>query len=432
MIRRIDVSRPPGVSSAMTMASRSEEDDSPFSMNSADAGPIAPSTCRTRTTLAAAGNACRPATIKHKQPKRDNRRIMAKVIAHLLAVRRSEIRGVVPVLAQRGMFFQSGMSNFESGAFLSRAAADVLSRLVWGDDFLEIVGQYGPYSAGGVIDAVKAGGACFSKGVVMNRTVSRIAMVLFLLLSVCAGSGSAAASCLDHIEAGKLLRVCVWPDYYGISFRNPKTQQLSGVDVDMARELGKDLGVKVQFVDSSFARLVDDVLQEHCDIAMFAIGVTPGRMKYLRFTTPHLASDIYAIASKTNPRIKDWSDIDKPGTVVAVAKGTLHEPVMKDKLKAARLLVLDTPFAREQEVQSGRADVFMTDYPYSQRFLVNADWAKLIAPPGKYHVTPYAYAMKPGDDVWYSRVERFVRDIKRDGRLSAAASRYGLSSIVVP
>jgi hypothetical protein len=94
---------------------------------------------------------------------------------------------------------------------------------------------------------------------------------------------------------------------------------------------------------------------------------------------------------------------------------------MKEKLKAAQLLVLDTPFAREQEVQSGRADVFLTDYPYSQRFLASTDWARLVSPPSTYHITPYAYAMQPGDDAWAARIERFVSDIKRDGRLLAAA-----------
>ena len=32
---------------------------------------------------------------------------------------------------------------------------------------------------------------------------------------------------------------------------------------------------------------------------------------------------------------------------------------------------------------------------------------------------------------WFNRVEQFVRDIKRDGRLLRAASRYRLESIVV-
>jgi ABC-type amino acid transport substrate-binding protein len=188
----------------------------------------------------------------------------------------------------------------------------------------------------------------------------------------------------------------------------------------------------VVFVDSSFAKLTDDVTQDRCDVAMFAVGITPARQERLRFTPPHLASDIYGVVSKAYRRIQRWDDIDKPGVVVAVAKGTLHEPVMRNKLKDAQLLVLDTPFAREQEVQSGRADVFMTDFPYSQRFLANADWARLIAPPGNYHITPYAYALAPGDDIWHTRLTRFVADIKRDGRLMAAARAHRLDPIVAP
>lgn len=266
-------------------------------------------------------------------------------------------------------------------------------------------------------------------------------MYLFRVLTACvfaslltspAMAQNEADSHLARIKSTKLVRVCIWPDYYSITYRNPKTQQLSGIDIDMANALGKDLGVAVQFVDSSFAKLVDDVTQDRCDVAMFAVGITPTRAEKLRFTKPHLASDIYAITTKSNRRIKGWGDIDKPGSVVAVAKGTLHEPVMKAKLKAAQLLVLDTPFAREQEVQSGRADVFMTDYPYSQRFLANADWARLVSPPGTYHVTPYGYAIKPGDDAWHARLEGFVADIKRDGRLLASAKQHGLSPIVAP
>jgi ABC-type amino acid transport substrate-binding protein len=241
---------------------------------------------------------------------------------------------------------------------------------------------------------------------------------------------TAPARHLSQVLAAKNLRVCIWPDYYSISYRNPKTQALSGIDVDLAQELGRDLGVSVSFVDSSFASLADDLLQERCEVAMFAVGITPERQKRLRFTDPHLASDIYAVTSKTNRRIRQWADIDQPGSVVAVAQGTLHEPVMQAKLKNAQLLVLNTPFAREQEVQAGRADVFMTDYPYSQRFLANADWARLVAPDSSYHVTPYGYALAPGDDAWYERLQGFVADIKRDGRLLAAARRYKLEPIV--
>jgi ABC-type amino acid transport substrate-binding protein len=249
---------------------------------------------------------------------------------------------------------------------------------------------------------------------------------------LCVPARAAEPDRLAHVQSSKVLRVCIWPDYYGISYRSPKTLQLSGIDIDNARALAADLGVEARFVDSSFAQLVQDLEADRCDLAMFAIGITPARREKLRFTQPHLVSDIYAITTQANRRIQSWADIDQPGTVVAVAKGTLHEPVMKDRLKHAELRVLDTPHAREQEVQSGRADVFMTDFPFSRRMLDSSDWARLVAPPAAYHLTPYAWAMQPGDDRFATRVDGFLSSIKADGRLMVNARRYGLDPIVAP
>jgi len=258
----------------------------------------------------------------------------------------------------------------------------------------------------------------------MTRLFQTLLFTFLVTASVLAQAGR-----LDRVLAAGEVRVCIWPDYYGISYRNPKTQQLSGIDVDMAQVLARDLGVKLRFIDSSFARLIDDVTQDRCDIAMFAIGITPQRAEKLRFTRPHLVSDIYAITSKSNRLIKTWDDIDQPGVVVAVAKGTLHEPVMRDKLKRATLLVTATTQGREQEVEAGRADVFMTDFPFSRRMLETTDWARLVAPTSTYHLTRYAYAMQQGDDAWHARIERFLSDSRRNGQLLAAIKRHKLDPI---
>lgn len=244
-------------------------------------------------------------------------------------------------------------------------------------------------------------------------------------------SGAHADDRLERIEAHGEVRVCIWPDYYSISYRDPRTQLLSGIDIDLAHELGRDLGVAVEFVDSSFAQLLADLQAERCEVAMFAIGITPQRQQQLRFTSPYLASDVMAITTRSNRRIRSWEDIDRPGVVVAVAKGTLHEPLMLERLAHAHLIAPETPRSRELAVQSGRADVFMTDFPYSLRMLETTDWARMIQPASHYHVTPYAWAVMPGDERWYQRLEEFVRTIKRDGRLRAAASKYGLEPIVV-
>ncbi|MBL8484009.1 MAG: amino acid ABC transporter substrate-binding protein [Rhodocyclaceae bacterium] len=263
---------------------------------------------------------------------------------------------------------------------------------------------------------------------VCSLLIMRLVLKLLLLFPCIA---CAQTALLERIQTARLLKVCIWPEYYGISFRNPRTNQLAGIDIDMAGELAKSLNAKLEFVDSSFARLIEDVSGGRCDIAMFAIGVTPKRAQFLRFTRPYLESDIYAITSRGNRRIKSWGDIDQPGVVVAVAEGTLHEGVMRDKLAHATLRVMTTSYARELEVESGRADVFMTDFPYSRRMLETTDWARLVSPPGVYHLTPYAYAIKPGDDNWFDHVERFLVEVKRDGRLLASAKRHKLERILV-
>ncbi len=253
-----------------------------------------------------------------------------------------------------------------------------------------------------------------------------IYLIIFIQIQLFAQYNS-----LDEILEQKELRVCVWPEYYGISYLDVRTQQFMGIDTDLAKELAKDLKVNLKFVNSSFATLIDDVTTSKCHIAMFAIGNTPQRREKIRFTTAHLSSDVYAITTKNNRRVQNWDDIDKTGNVVAVAKGTYHEPIMQEKLKNAQLLVVDKMHQREQEVQAGLADVFMTDYPFAKRMIENTSWAILIEPKETYHKTPYAWAMKCDDEKFYDRVEEFLKDIKNDGRLFQLAKNNGLEPIVI-
>jgi ABC-type amino acid transport substrate-binding protein len=107
------------------------------------------------------------------------------------------------------------------------------------------------------------------------------------------------------------------------------------------------------------------------------------------------------------------------------------EPVMRESLKHARMVVVRPPQTREAELEAGRVDVFMTDYPYSRRLLDNVDWARLVAPPRPFHVLPYAYVTRQGDGEWLAVLDAFVARIKSDGRLLGAARRHRLDEIVV-
>lgn len=253
--------------------------------------------------------------------------------------------------------------------------------------------------------------------------------ILVLLLTSFAAS--VQGQTLDAIKAERVLRVCIWPDYFGISYRNPHTGALQGIDITLSGEFAKDLEVPLQYVETDFSRVIADIENNKCHIAMMGVGVIPARSERVAFSDPYLRSDVYAITTRANKGIQSWEDIDQPGRVVAVLKGTLMEPLMRRTLKHAELRITTQPGERERDVESGRADVFITDFPYSKRMLLNTDWARLISPSAPVELTDYAYAVPQGDPGWLERVNQFVRAIKMDGRLARAAEPYGLLPILV-
>ncbi len=269
------------------------------------------------------------------------------------------------------------------------------------------------------------------KGDSIRRLVLGIAAVTLISQPVVAADSQSANSRLARIQKDNLLKVCIWPDYYAITFRNPKTGQLSGIDIDQSQALAKSLGVTLQYVDSSFATLIDDLLTDKCDVSMHAIGITPQRSAKLAFTQPYLRSDIYAVTLKQHPRIKAWQDLDKTGNVIAVQGGTFMEPVMQDALKKAQLQRIVPPTVREKELEAGRIDAFMTDYPNSRRVIDQFDWANVLTAPTPFHPVNYAYAIKPDDAVWLQRLNTFIAQSKADGQLAASAKKHQLTPILL-
>lgn len=271
----------------------------------------------------------------------------------------------------------------------------------------------------------------FASGKSLSRTARFAASaILPLLLAFAPASAAADNSRLQKVRDTRLLRVCIWPGYYAISFRNPRNNELQGIDIDLAREFASDLGARLQFVETSFGAFMDDLDEDRCDVAMFAIGDTPARRQRVDMSAPHLRSGMYAITMRSSA-VRTWDDLDKPGNVIAVQIGTIMEPYMRANLHNAKLSIVTPPATREEEVLSGRADAFMTDFPYAQRMRFQHDWANVIAPEKPVAETNYGYAVRKGEQAWLAEVDAFVSRIKRDGRLHGAATRHKLEPIVV-
>ena len=236
---------------------------------------------------------------------------------------------------------------------------------------------------------------------------------------------------LETMRARGEIRVCIWPDYFAISFRNPRNNELEGIDIDMARALAQRLNLRLAFVETSFAAFMDRLEAGDCDIAMMAVGITPARAQRVAFSRPYMASAVYAVTQRGNTRVRSWEDIDQAGNVVAVAAGTVMEPLMNRSLRRAELMVVTPPRTREAEVLAGRADVFMSDYPYTRRMVHMHDWAVVISPPDRFGETLYGWALPQNDPAWLAEVNNFQAVVRSDGTLARAAARHGLTPILL-
>ncbi len=258
---------------------------------------------------------------------------------------------------------------------------------------------------------------------------------LFLLVAAvlaCAGSCASAGPVADRVRASGVVRVCIWPSYHGVSYRNPRTLQLSGMDIDLSRQFAADLGVRLEYVDSAHETLVEDLTEQRCDVGMSAIGMLQPRMQLLRFSRPYLQSGLQAVTTKSNPVVRDWDDIDQPGVAIGVQNGASILPAVLAYFRRATVVRVPAPRTRERELAAGRVDVFLTNDIYARQLVENADWMRVVTPPSEVLRIPSAYAVRPGDAEWTAVVDDFVARIKGDGRLAAAAQRHGLGALVVP
>jgi cyclohexadienyl dehydratase len=183
-----------------------------------------------------------------------------------------------------------------------------------------------------------------------------------LFCSVAAPAAAEQASRLDEIVQRGALRVGMTGDYKPFTYLDKATAKFSGFDVDMAESLGKALGVKVEFVPTSWPQLMKDFEADKFDVAMGGVSITLDRQKKGYFSTPIMREGKTPIARCTDTsKYQTLSDIDKPGTRVVVNPGGTNERFARANIKAADVRVHTDNVTIFDEIAKGDADLMMTD-----------------------------------------------------------------------
>ncbi len=192
------------------------------------------------------------------------------------------------------------------------------------------------------------------------KTLATIAAAAMLCCAGAAQAEGAGASRLDDVLARGTLRVCTTGDYKPYSYYRTDGR-FEGIDIDMAESLAKSLGVKPDYVKTSWSNLTADFVAK-CDIAVGGVSTTLERQKRAFFTQPYVVDGKTPIVRCSDvDKYQTVAQIDRPETRVIVNPGGTNERFAKQYFTHANLTVYPDNVTIFKQILAGKADVMVTD-----------------------------------------------------------------------
>jgi polar amino acid transport system substrate-binding protein len=155
------------------------------------------------------------------------------------------------------------------------------------------------------------------------------------------------------------LRVGMELSYPPFEMTDPQGRP-AGVSVRLAEALGRHLGREVVIENVAFDGLIPALKTGRIDCIISSLTATPERSRAIAFSEPYMKIGLALLVGTHSP-VRSAADLDAPGRVVAVKKGTTGHTFATTALRKAKLLVLDKESAAVMEVAQGKADAFIYD-----------------------------------------------------------------------
>ena len=273
----------------------------------------------------------------------------------------------------------------------------------------------------------------------MMRAQSKIRFsILYVVLTLCCQTVLSACSNNDDAsrQEGKvaeirergILLVGTTGDYRPLSFLEDNGTYW-GFGIEVANEIANHLGVKTEFVQTSWPTLTADVLAEpqRFDLAIGGITITDARRETMLMSEGYLANGktILCRASEAN-QYQSLADIDKPEVRVMVNPGGLNEKFAREHLKNTVPIVHQKNEEIPALIAKGEADIMITEITEAP-YYVQSD-PRLAAPLLNEPFThgEIGVLMRKGQEDLLQTVNSVIQRLKSDGTLRCLHEKYGL------
>ncbi len=249
-----------------------------------------------------------------------------------------------------------------------------------------------------------------------------------LLLAGCQKKEEPASSEADKLEEimdRGVLKVGTTGDYQPMSYLDPDTGEYVGFDNELTKDLAGEMGVEIQYVETSWPTLMEDTLAGKFDLAICGITVNDARKEQA------LMSDGYIVNGKTilcraedADKYTSLEAINRPEVRVMVNPGGLNEQFARENLPDVTLIIHDVNQEIPGLVASGEADIMITEI-MEAGYYVGQD-SRLAAPLVQEPFThgEIGVLMPKGSEDLLNYVNEFLRKEKESGRIDELADEY--------
>jgi polar amino acid transport system substrate-binding protein len=198
--------------------------------------------------------------------------------------------------------------------------------------------------------------------------------------------------------------------------------QISGVDIEVGREIGKALGREVQFRNINFDGLITALRTGSVDLVLSSMTATPERRQSIDFSEPYVKTGLAILVAKDST-VQSAADLKTPGRKIVVRLGTTGETWARENLKDAKIIALDADVSCVMEVVNSSVDAWI----YDQLSIMNhhakhPEKTRALLAPLREEV--WAVGLKKGNEELKTKVNEVLVRMRSDGSFTQLAERF--------
>jgi polar amino acid transport system substrate-binding protein len=200
---------------------------------------------------------------------------------------------------------------------------------------------------------------------------------------------------------------------------NDKNGELTGFEIDVARQLASDLGVEAEFIPTQWSGIIPALLTGKFDIIIGGMGITSERSLKVNFTIPYDYTGMAILAHRRTAEGFDSLDAFNQSDVIITARiGTTAAAAAKRFMPEADIKLFDDEAQALQELKTGRAHAMIASAPLPAFQAIENPDTLFLPVEGTFTREPIGFAVRKGEADALNVLDSWIRVKEAEGWLA--------------